>query len=122
MLLLYTSGKIKATEKFKSVTLALLLSTISISILAFIGYLITATRGFYNNFARKTNFYIAMAGIFIIITALFLISDFQIIRETVENQRPKEYEWSVSFGLAFTVIWLYFKVLDLLIRIYDAKN
>ena len=35
MLLLYTSGKIKATEKFKSVTLALLLSTISISILAF---------------------------------------------------------------------------------------
>ncbi|WP_301954544.1 Bax inhibitor-1/YccA family protein, partial [Ruminococcus sp.] len=61
-------------------------------------------------------------NLFIIIAALFLISDFQIIRETVENQRPKEYEWSVSFGLAFTVIWLYFKVLDLLIRIYDAKN
>lgn len=35
MLLLYTSGKIKATEKFKSATLALLLSTIGISILAF---------------------------------------------------------------------------------------
>ena len=122
MLLLYTSGKIKATEKFKSVTLALLLSTIGISILAFIGYLIPATRGYVMIFAGNPIFGIAMSVIFIIIAALFLISDFQIIRETVENQRPKEYEWSVSFGLAFTVIWLYFKVLDLLIRIYDAKN
>lgn len=122
MLLLYTSGKIKATEKFKSVTLALLLSTISISILAFIGYLITATRGYVMIFAGNPIFDIAMSVIFIIIAALFLISDFQIIRETVENQRLKEYEWSVSFGLAFTVIWLYFNVLDLLIRIYDAKN
>lgn len=122
MLLLYTSGKIKATEKFKSVTLALLLSTIGISILAFIGYLIPATRGYVMIFAGNPIFDIAMSVIFIIIAAFFLISDFQIIRETVENQRPKEYEWSVSFGLAFTVIWLYFKVLDLLIRIYDAKN
>lgn len=73
-------------------------------------------------FAGNPIFDIAMSVIFIIIAALFLISDFQIIRETVENQRPKEYERSVSFGLAFTVIWLNFKVLDLLIRIYDAKN
>ena len=86
MLLLYTSGKIKATEKFKSVTLALLLSTISISILAFIGYLITATRGYVMIFAGNPIFDIAMSVIFIIIAALFLISDFQIIRETVENQ------------------------------------
>ena len=93
MLLLYTSGKIKATEKFKSVTLALLLSTIGISILAFIGYLIPATRGYVMIFAGYPIFGIAMSVIFIIIAALFLISDFQIIRETVENQRPKEYEW-----------------------------
>lgn len=86
MLLLYTSGKIKATEKFKSVTLALLLSTIGISILAFIGYLIPATRGYVMIFAGNPIFGIAMSVIFIIIAALFLISDFQIIRETVENQ------------------------------------
>lgn len=65
MLLLYTSGKIKATEKFKSVTLALLLSTISISILAFIGYLITATRGYVMIFAGNPIFDIAMSVIFI---------------------------------------------------------
>lgn len=43
-------------------------------------------------FAGNPIFDIAMSVIFIIIAALFLISDFQIIRETVENQRPKEYE------------------------------
>lgn len=99
MLLLYTSGKIKATEKFKSVTLALLLSTISISILASIGYLITATRGYVMIFAGNPIFDIAMSVIFIIIAALFLISDFQIIRETVENSAQKN--TSGQFHLAW---------------------
>ena len=99
MLLLYTSGKIKATEKFKSVTLALLLSTISISILAFIGYLITATRGYVMIFAGNPIFDIAMSVIFIIIAALFLISDFQIIRKQLKISAQKN--TSGQFHLAW---------------------
>lgn len=122
MLLLFTSGKIKATEKFKTVTCVLLLSTIGISLLSFIAFLIPTTRGYVMIFESNPIFGIVMSVIFIVIASLFLISDFQVIRETVENKRPKEYEWAVSFGLAFTVIWLYFKVLDLLMRINDMKN
>jgi len=122
MLLLFTSGKIRATDKFKAVTLTLLLSTIGISILGFIAFLIPATRGFVLVFAGNPIFGVVMSVVFIVIAALFLISNFQVIRETVENNHPKKDEWAVSFGLAFTVIWLYFKVLDLLMRIYSAKS
>lgn len=122
MLLLFTSGKIRATDKFKAVTLTLLLSTIGISILGFIAFLIPAARGFVLVFAGNPIFGVVMSVVFIVIAALFLISDFQVIRETVENHHPKKDEWAVSFGLAFTVIWLYFKVLDLLMRIYSAKS
>lgn len=99
MLLLYTSGKIKATEKFKSVTLALLLSTISISILAFIGYLITATRSYVMIFAGNPIFDIAMSVIFIIIAALFLISDFQIFVKQLKISAQKN--TSGQFHLAW---------------------
>lgn len=78
MFLLYTSGKIKATEKFKSVTLALLLSTISISILAFIGYLITATRGYVMIFAGNPIFDIAMSVILLLSQLCFLSATFRL--------------------------------------------
>lgn len=117
MLLLYTSGKIKVTDKFKAVTFALMLSTIGLSIIGVIACLIPTTRGYVMIFAGNPIFGIVASVIFIIIAALFLISDFQVIRETVEKQLPKKYEWAVSFGLAFTIIWLYFKVLDLLIQL-----
>ena len=47
---------------------------------------------------------------------LFLISDFSLIQTCVEEGYPKEYEWSAAFGLVFTVIWVYLKILDLLMR------
>ena len=55
--------------------------------------------------------------IFIIIAALFLIFDFDTIDHVVKDKLPKKYEWQAAFGLAFTVIRLYLKVLDIIITI-----
>ncbi|MBQ6816913.1 MAG: Bax inhibitor-1/YccA family protein, partial [Bacilli bacterium] len=35
---------------------------------------------------------------------------------------PKEYEWTASFGLAFTLIWLYVEILRLIILIVGRDN
>jgi uncharacterized YccA/Bax inhibitor family protein len=59
---------------------------------------------------------IALDVIGVVIAALFLISDFSMIEDCVELGYPKEYEWSAAFGLVFTVIWVYLKILDLLMR------
>ena len=35
----------------------------------------------------------------------------------VNDKLPKKYEWMAAFALSFTVIWLYLKVLDLIMTI-----
>ncbi len=35
---------------------------------------------------------------------------------------PAKYEWMASFGLAFTILWIYVKILDLLIQIVGKSK
>lgn len=117
MAILYTTGVIRATKKFKMVMLTLFGTVIAVSILSFIGFLIPLTRPFVA--AVMGNFWVSLGLtlISILIASLFLISDFAVIEQVVENKMPAKYEWSAAFGLVFTVLWIYVKVLDLLIQI-----
>ena len=117
MALLYSKGIIRVTKKFKMVMLTLLISSIAVSVLSIAAYFIPFTRKYMvaltNNFALS----IVFAVLFIIIAALFLICDFNTIDHVVSNKLPKQYEWQAAFGLAFTIVWLYIKVLDLILSI-----
>ena len=122
MALLYTKRIIKVGKKFHMVMLTLVAGMIGISIFSFIGYLIPLTRPFVAQIMG--NFWISLAFtlISIIIATLFLISDFAMIENVVENKMPAKYEWMAAFGLAFTVIWIYIKILDLLIQILGNRR
>ncbi|MBQ2093197.1 MAG: Bax inhibitor-1/YccA family protein [Ruminococcus sp.] len=50
------------------------------------------------------------------------MSDFAMIEHVVESKMPAKYEWMAAFGLAFTVLWIYIKVLDLLIQILGNRR
>ena len=117
MSILYTKGIIRVTKKFKMVMLTLVFTMVGISVLTLIASFIPATKGIVS--AIQNNFLISilMTVGFIIIAALFLICDFNTIDEVVTNQMPKKYEWQAAFGLSFTVLWLYLKVLDLIMTI-----
>ena len=65
---------------------------------------------------------IVLSIIFILIASLFLLSDFEAIRQAVNNRLPKQYEWGLAYGLAYTVLYLYIKILDLLITIFGNKK
>lgn len=116
MLVLYTSGIIKATKKFRTVLTTLMITSLITTVVLSIAYFIPGARPFVDFIFQNSVFSIVMSVIFIIIATLFLICDFNCIQETVEKRLPKEYEWIASFGLAFTIIWLYLKVLDLLMK------
>ncbi len=115
--MLYATGAVRVTKKFRMIMLTLFATMVGVSILSFIGYLIPLTRTYVA--AIMGNFWVSliMTILSIIFASLFLISDFATIDHVVENRMPARYEWSAAFGLAFTVLWIYVKVLDLLIQI-----
>ena len=122
MAILYSTGLIRVTKKFKMVMMTLFITVIAVTLLMLIGSFIPFTRAIVaqitNNFALSIGFSV----IFIIIAALFLICDFSTIDHVVSDKLPKKYEWQAAFGLSFTVLWLYIKVLDLIITIIGSKK
>ena len=122
MSILYTTGVIRVTKKFKMVLMTLLFGMIGISLFSLIGFLIPLTRPFVSSILGNFWVSIALTVLSLIIACLFLISDFAVIDHVVENRMPAKYEWMASFGLAFTILWIYVKILDLLIQIVGKSK
>ena len=122
MAILYATRIIRVSKKFHMVMLTLVAGMIGISIFSFIGYLIPLTRPFVALIMGNFWISIGFTVVSIIIATLFLISDFAMIEHVVESKMPAKYEWMAAFGLAFTVLWIYIKVLDLLIQILGNRR
>ena len=113
---LYTSGRIRDNKKYRTVLLTLFVGSIAVGLFSVIGFVIPFTRPYVLAMLQNAGLSIALDVIGVVIAALFLISDFSMIEDCVDLGYPKEYEWSAAFGLVFTVIWVYLKILDLLMR------
>lgn len=57
----------------------------------------------------------------IVIAALRLMVDFDMIEEGAAQGAPKYFEWYGAFGLMVTMIWLYLNILRLLMRLASRK-
>lgn len=119
MLLLYTTGTVKPNKKFRTVITTLFITSIISSVLILIAYFIPGLNGFVDMIVGHPFLSIGFSIVGIIIACMFLLCDFETVQRTVEKGLPKKYEWIASFGLAFTIIWLYLKVLDILMRLKD---
>ena len=113
---LYTSGRIRDNKKYRTVLLTLFVGSIAVGLFSVIGFVIPFTRPYVFAMLQNAALSVALDVIGVVIAALFLISDFSMIEDCVDLGYPKEYEWSAAFGLVFTVIWVYLKILDLLMR------
>lgn len=112
MYLLYSFKIIKATEKFKSVIIT---ATVGIAIFYLI---VMALRAFgYDNMPflhEGSTFGIIFSLFVVIIAALNLILDFDMIEKGVEAGAPAYMEWYGAFGLLVTLVWLYLEIVRLL--------
>lgn len=118
MLLAYRSGLIRATEKFK---LGIVAATGGIFLL----YLANFAMGFFGHSIGFINagsgVGIAFSAVVVVIAALNLILDFDLIETGAQSGAPKYMEWYGAFGLMVTLIWLYLEILRLLAKLSDRR-
>ena len=108
MLAAFKAGFIKATGKFR---LIVAVSTIAICLL-YVVELILSLCG-----VASTPLGIAFSVFVVIIAALNLIIDFDMIEQGVSYGAPKYMEWYGAFALMVTIVWLYLEILRLLSKI-----
>lgn len=119
---LYFSGRVVVTKKFRTMLIVLLLASVGTSLLGFILSLIPATRSFVMSFADNAVINILSSVLMVVIASLFLLVDFDEVKHAVDDELPKKYEWSAAFGLAFGVIWLFFKILELISKARGSRK
>lgn len=111
---LYASGIVKPTKKFHIVLFSLLIGTVGVAVMSMLGMLLPMARPFVQAMMNNPMLTAVLDIFGLVIASLFLISDFSMIDTCVKEGLPKRYEWSAAFGLVFTVLWIYLKILDLL--------
>ena len=120
MLMLYQSGLIKVTNKFR---LGVFAATGGVFIFYFLSFIL----GFFGinvSVLDPTNASMMAIGInlvIIVIAALNLVLDFDFIDQASKRGLPKYMEWYGAFGLLVTLIWLYFEILRLLARLNSRQ-
>jgi uncharacterized YccA/Bax inhibitor family protein len=114
LLVAYRSGLIRATEKFK---IGIVAATGGIAVF----YLIQFVLGFFGIHFAAINgsgmIGIGFSVVVVIVAALNLVLDFDLIESGARAGAPKYMEWYGGFALMVTLIWLYFEILRLLSKI-----
>lgn len=122
MLALFLSGKIEVTSKFKSGMYAFFGTAVICTIITTILYVLPFSKEMvqsYFTFLNSPAISLVISLVFMVAAILFLLVDFDTIKECVEKGLPQQYEWMAAWGLVYTVIYIYTRVFGYLMRIFS---
>ena len=112
MLLAYTSGWIKVTDKFRMGVVA---ATGGIALLYIVDIALRAFTSIQIPFIHETGAIgIGFSLLVVGLAALNLVLDFDLINRATAQGAPKYMEWYGAFALMVTLVWLYMELLRLL--------
>ncbi len=110
MAIVYRAGIIKATQKFK---MAVIGATFGIAV-AYGAILVFRLFGMESIALSDMGFIGIGIGLFIVVVAaLNLVIDFDMIEQGVAQGAPAHMEWFGAFGILLTLVWLYVEVIRL---------
>jgi uncharacterized YccA/Bax inhibitor family protein len=118
MYVLYRFRIIKVTEKVRSI---IFIATAGIAIFYLISIVLSLFHlqiGFIND---SSPLGIGFSLFVVVIAALNLLLDFDMIEQGVAAGAPKYMEWYGAFGLLVTIVWLYLEILRLLSKLGDRR-
>ncbi|NBU34165.1 Bax inhibitor-1/YccA family protein [bacterium] len=111
MLVLYKTGIVKVTEKFKS---AVIIATVGVLFFYILTWIIGLFSPSFYSFISVGTSGVIIALVIVLIAALNLLLDFDFITQGTKKELSKDFEWFAAFGLMVTLIWLYISILRLL--------
>ncbi len=112
MLLLYTSGRLRATPRFQKMMLVAFVSYGAIALVSFISALFGTGGGWGFYGVGPLGILLCAAGV--ALAAFSLVLDFDAIQRGVAAGLPEAESWRAAFGLMVTLVWLYLELLRLL--------
>lgn len=125
MLFLYAKRIVKVNKKFKAVIAILFFTAAFGGAITFVLELIPGLSNIMDGLhtiAQDPIIGLIFGVLFIIIGALFLLADFDSIEHCVDNHIAKKYEWMAAWGLAYTVIYLYLKIFNLIVKLTNKSE
>lgn len=124
-LLLFTSGKVRATPKLTRFFLVAMVGYLAFSLVNLVLMLTGVTSGAYG--LRSVEVFGiplgVLIGIFVVLMAAYsLILDFDQIKTGVQRGAPRIYAWTAAFGLIVTLVWLYIEILRILAILASSQR
>ncbi len=110
MLFLYKTGIVKPTERFKAGVMS---ATMGVCF-AYLFSFILGMFGLASPIHATGSVGIIISLVVVVIAALNLIIDFDMIVKGADSGAPEHMEWYGAFGLLVTLVWLYLELLRLL--------
>jgi uncharacterized YccA/Bax inhibitor family protein len=113
MLVLYRSGKLRATPKFQKMLIVAAIGYLLISLVSIVSAIFLDVGNGWGFFGvGPLGILLCVAGV--ALASFFLILDFDYIEQGVRNGAPEQEAWRAGFGLMVTLVWLYLELLRLL--------
>ena len=114
MLMIYKSGLIKVTDKFKSGVFMATGAIFFVYILSFVGSFV----GFNVPYLHEGGVIgIGISVVIIGVASMNLLIDFDLFEKGEQHQAPKYMEWYSGMALLVTLVWLYVEFLRLLSKL-----
>ncbi|RWW99657.1 Bax inhibitor-1/YccA family protein [Flavobacterium cerinum] len=118
---LYRFKIVQVTEKFKSVVIAATLAIATYYIISILASWIFNFQMVGRSATDGSWMSIGISVFVIVIAALNLFLDFDLIEKGAQRKMPKYMEWFSAMGLMITLVWLYVEFLRLLSKI-SSRN
>lgn len=116
MLVLYRTGVIRVTEKFRKIVVT---ATIGVMVFYGVSMLIRLFGGSVSFLSSPSLLGIAFSVFVAGLAAFNLALDFDFIERGAKQGLDKNFEWYAAFGLLVTIIWLYLELLRLLSKLRE---
>lgn len=118
--ILYTSGKIIVTSRFRRIMFVMLLGSILTT--AIIGIISIFNPAIYLLFFGNNILSLVISILMVVIASIYAVISLDNAYSIVNAGLDKNYEWYAAFGIVLNIVWLFYEVVRLLLIILSRSR